>query len=111
MSLLILDAQVIDAELDDGSRRSVRVAVSVLDSLGQWVLGLTKAHFIVTPIFGSPGSGPFLHSVSAQGASTYIVSIRNTKTKAWRTSVHIFNIEARTPSFDVGQVLVKFTVT
>jgi hypothetical protein len=108
MSLLIVNAASEDTIAAPGNRQNNYVVVSVSDSVGNPVTGLTAANFKVQPVIVGPGGA----LVNITGAATaglpgfYIVNVVPIKTETWKAGVYIFAVAVERGA-DKGQNLAS----
>lgn len=108
MALLIVQASSEDTMAAPGNRQTNYVCVSVTDSAGAPVSGLTANNFKVDPLIVGPG-GALVNITSAQPVrlpGTYIVEVVPIGAQTWKAGFYIFAVAvARGP--DQGQALCK----
>jgi len=106
MALLIVDAASEDTIAAPGNRQPNYLCVSVTDSVGNPVTGLTAANFKVDPMIVGPG-GALVNIVSADPVrlpGTYIVRVVPINTQTWKAGGYIFAV-AVTQGANKGQKL------
>lgn len=106
MALLIVDAASEDTIAAPGNRQPNYICVSVTDSVGNGVTGLTAANFAVDPMIVGPG-GALVNIVSVSPVripGTYIVNVVPIRAETWKAGGYIFAV-AVTRGADKGQKL------
>ena len=108
MSLLIVQAASEDTVAAPGNRQDNYVVVSVSDSVGNAVTGLTASNFKVQPVIVGPGGA----LVNITGASTaglpgfYIIRVVPINTQTWKAGTYIFAVAVERGA-DKGQALAS----
>lgn len=108
MALLIVNASSEDTIAAPGNRQTNYVVVSVTDSVGNAVTGLTASNFRVQPAIVGPG-GALVDIVSASAAAlpgVYIVRVVPINTQTWKAGVYIFAVAVERGA-DRGQNLAN----
>lgn len=108
MALLIVNAASEDTIAAPGNRQNNYVVVSVTDSVGNAVTGLTAANFKVQPVIVGPG-GALVNITGAAAAGLpgfYIVNVVPIKTETWKAGTYIFAVAVERGS-DRGQNLAS----
>ncbi|MDT7541542.1 MAG: hypothetical protein QOE33_1446 [Acidobacteriota bacterium] len=108
MSLLIVNAASEDTIAAPGNRQNNYVVVSVSDSVGNPVTGLTTGNFKVQPVIVGPG-GALVNITGAFPAGLsgfYIVDVVPIKTETWKAGVYIFAVAVERGA-DKGQNLAS----
>jgi hypothetical protein len=110
MALLIVNAASEDSIAAPGNRERNYIVVSVTDSVGNPVTGLTAANFKVQPtIVGAGGALVNIQSVAIppyDPPGIYIVHVVPIGTQTWKAGTYIFAI-AVTRGSDKGQNLAS----
>jgi hypothetical protein len=94
MALLIVQAASEDTIAAPGNRNPNYIVVSVTDSNGKAVQGLTNTNFKVDPMVVGPG-GSLVEVTSVTGgriAGFYFVNVVPSKTETWRSGGYIFAV-------------------
>ena len=107
MARLIVTAIAEDTIAAPGNVKDSYIVVSVTDSQGVAVTGLTMANFAVgSPIVGPGGSISHINAVSTGGSVTgvYILRIAPLAGQTWKSGVYIWSV-AVTRGTDHGQAL------
>ena len=108
MALLIVNAASEDTIAAPGNRQNNYVVVSVSDSVGNPVAGLTAATFQVQPVIVGP-SGALVNITGASGAGLpgfYIVTVVPIRTETWKAGTYIFAVAVQRGA-DKGQNLAS----
>lgn len=108
MALLIVNAASEDTIAAPGNRQNNYVVVSVSDSVGNPVTGLTTANFKVQPVIVGPG-GALVNITGASAAGLpgfYIVNVVPIKTETWKAGTYIFAVAVERGA-DKGQNLAS----
>jgi hypothetical protein len=108
MALLIVNAASEDTIAAPGNRQNNYVVVSVSDSVGNPVSGLTAANFQVQPVIVGPG-GALVNITGASAAGLpgfYIVNVVPIKTETWKAGTYIFAVAVQRGA-DKGQNLAS----
>ena len=95
MARLIVTAIAEDTIAAPGNVNDSYIVVSVTDSNGVAVTGLTKANFAVgSPIVGPGGSISHINTVSTGGSVTgvYILRIAPLAGQSWKSGVYIWSV-------------------
>lgn len=106
MALLIVQTASEDTIAAPGNRKANYICVSVTDSVGNPVAGLTAKNFTVDPMIVGPG-GALVDITSAAPvrlAGTYILEVVPIRTETWKAGVYIF-ATAVTQGANRGQAL------
>lgn len=106
MALLIVDAASEDTIAAPGNRQPNYICVSVTDSVGNPVTGLTAANFKVDPMIVGAG-GALVNITSASPVrlpGTYIINVVPINTQTWKAGGYIFAV-AVTQGANKGQTL------
>lgn len=106
MALLIVDAASEDTIAAPGNRQPNYLCVSVTDSVGNPVTGLTAANFKVDPMIVGAG-GALVNITSASPVrlpGTYIINVVPINTETWKAGGYIFAV-AVTQGANKGQTL------
>lgn len=110
MALLIVNAAAEDGIAAPGNRQPNHVIVSVTDSVGNPVTGLTAANFKIQPaIVGAGGALVNIESVAPppyDPPGIYIIRVVPINTQTWKAGVYIFAV-AVTRGADKGQNLAS----
>ena len=108
MALLIVNAASEDTIAAPGNRQNNYVVVSVTDSVGNPVTGLTAANFKVQPaIVGAGGALVNIQSVAPppyDPPGIYIIKVVPINTQTWTAGVYIFAVAVHA-RFGQGQNL------
>jgi hypothetical protein len=107
MAQLTVAALAEDTIAAPGNVKDSYIVVSVTDSSGIPVTGLTKANFgLGSPIVGPGGSISHINTVSNGGSvsGVYILRIGPLPGQTWKTGVYIWSV-AVTRASDHGQAL------
>jgi len=107
MAMLIVTAIAEDTIAAPGNVSDSYIVVSVTDSNGVAVTGLSLANFAIgSPIVGPGGSVSNINSVSAGGsvAGVYILRIGPLAGQTWKPGVYIWSVGV-THGSDHGQAL------
>jgi hypothetical protein len=108
MALLIVNAASEDTIAAPGNRQNNYVVVSVSDSVGNPVAGLTAANFQVQPVIVGPG-GALVNITGASAAGLpgfYIVNVVPIRTETWKAGTYIFAVAVQRGA-DKGQNLAS----
>lgn len=108
MALLIVQAASEDTIAAPGNREANYVCVSVSDSVGNPVTGLTDKNFSVQPLIVGPG-GSLVNIVSAAAAGLpgmYIIRVVPINIQTWKSGVYIFGVAVKRGA-DLGQALAS----
>ena len=108
MALLIVNAASEDTIAAPGNRRNNYIVVSVRDSVGNPVAGLTAADFQVQPVIVGPG-GALVNITGASAAGLpgfYIVNVVPIRTETWKAGTYIFAVVVQRGG-DKGQNLAS----
>ena len=110
MALLIVNAAAEDGLAAPGNTQPNHVIVSVTDSVGNPVTGLTAANFKIQPaIVGAGGALVNIQSVAPppyDPTGIYIIRVVPINTQTWKAGVYIFAV-AVTRGADKGQNLAS----
>ena len=106
MALLIVSAASEDTIAAPGNRQPNYVLVSVTDSAGIPITGLTATNFNVDPMIVGPG-GALVNIASVTPgrlAGFYLIQVVPINTQTWKAGVYVFAVSVqRAP--DQGQAL------
>jgi hypothetical protein len=108
MALLIVNAASEDTIAAPGNRQNNYVVVSVSDSVGNPVAGLTAANFQVQPVIVGPG-GALVNITGTSAAGLpgfYIVTVVPIRTETWKAGTYIFAVAVQRGA-DKGQNLAS----
>jgi len=108
MALLIVNADSEDTIAGPGNRENNYVVVSVTDSVGNPVTGLTAANFKVQPVIVGPG-GALVNITGANAAGVpgfYVVNVVPINAETWKAGVYIFAVAVERGA-DRGQSLAS----
>ncbi len=109
MALLIVQAQSEDTIAAPGNRNTNYIVVSVTDSAGQPVTGLTASNFAIQPNIVGPGGALVNITTAITGhiSGTYIVDVVPILTYTWKAGVYIFAVQV-TRGSDHGRHCAAF---
>lgn len=107
MARLIVKAIAEDTIANPGNANSSYITVSVTNTSGTAVTGLTMANFALgSPVVGPGGSNSHITSVAPGGAVTgvYTLRIAPLAGQTWKSGVYIWSVRV-TSGVNVGQTL------
>ena len=108
MSRLIVVARSEDTIAAPGNRRPNYIVVSVTDSNGVGIRGLTKKNFDVDALIVGPGGALVRITSVSKGrlAGFYILRVVPIRKETWKAGVYIFGVLVKVKK-DTGQSLAK----
>lgn len=106
MAMLIVSAASEDTIAAPGNRQPNYILVSVTDTGGQPLAGLTVANFKVDPMIVGPG-GALVNIASVAAGRLpgfYLVNVVPIATQTWKAGVYVFAVAVERGA-DLGQTL------
>jgi hypothetical protein len=106
MALLIVQAASEDTIAAPGNRQPNYICVSVTDSVGNPVTGLTAKNFAVDPMIVGAGGAlvDITSAVPVRLPGTYIINVVPIRTETWKSGGYVFAV-AVTQGANRGQAL------